>query len=77
MSNEVKQSRAKIQSLEKRLNYYRKIQAIRLEQYNHGILSITDLLIAENNARYAASELAYEKYNLLYNTTLIEFYCGK
>jgi hypothetical protein len=47
------------------------------EQYNHGVLSITDLLIAENNARNAASELAYEKYNLLYNKTLIYFYCGR
>lgn len=77
ITNEVKQSRAKIQSLEKRLKYYQQIYAMRIEQYNHGVLSITELLIAENNARNAASELAYEKYNFLYNKTLIAFYCGK
>ena len=76
INNEVEQSEKKIQSLEKRLKYYRQIHIMRLEQYNHGILSITDLLIAENNARNAESELAYKKYNLLYNKTLIAFYCG-
>jgi outer membrane protein len=76
INHEIMQSQKNIQSLEKRLEYYRQIHTMRMEQYHHGVLSITDLLIAENNARNAESELAYEKYNLLYNKVLIYFYCG-
>jgi outer membrane protein len=76
INHEIMQSKKNIQSLEKRLEYYRQIYTMRMEQYHHGVLSITDLLIAENNARNAESELVYEKYNLLYNKILIYFYCG-
>jgi outer membrane protein TolC len=50
---------------------------MRQEQYRHGTLSITDLLIAENNAKNAELEFVYEKYNLQYNLMLIAFYCEK
>lgn len=46
-------------------------------QYHHGTLSVTDLLIAENNTINAELEFIYEKYNLEYNLILIDYYCGK
>ena len=50
---------------------------MRREQYRHGVLSIVDLLIAENNMRNTEIELVYQRYNLQYNLTLVEFYSKK
>ena len=73
---EIAQNQENLETIEKRYNYSKQIYEMRQEQYRHGVLSITDLLIAENNMKNAEIELVYQKYNLQYNLALIEFYSG-
>lgn len=76
LCNETNKRQAYIQTLNKRLKYYTEIFEMRKEQYSHGILSITDYLIADNNVKNAELLLSYEKYNLLYNLKVISHYLG-
>ena len=51
LSNETNKRLDCINTLKKRLDYYTEIFEMRQEQYSHGILSITDYLIADNNVK--------------------------
>ncbi len=64
-------------TIEKRLEYCSEIYEMRKEQFQHGVLSITDYLIAENKRKNVELLLTYEKYNLLLNLKLIDHYLGK
>ena len=65
-----------ITSLEQKLQYYKDIYNLRQEQYKHRTLSITDFIIADNNAKNTELILNYEHYNLLYKLKVIEHYYG-
>lgn len=65
-----------IKVLEERFDYYQKIYEMRKTQYYHGVLSITELMIAEKNRKDAELQVAYERYNLQFNFKMIEFYKG-
>ncbi len=64
-------------TIEKRLEYCSEIYEMRKEQFQHGVLSITDYLIAENKRKNVELLLTYEKYYLLMNLKLIDHYLGK
>ena len=74
---EIVQNQENLQAAERRRDYSKQIYEMRREQYRYGTLSITDLLIAENNMRNAEIEWLYAKYSLQYNMALVEFYSGK
>ena len=73
---EIIQTQENLKTAENRFNFCKQIYEIRLEQYRHGTLSITDLLIAENNMKNAEIELIYVKYNLQYNAVVMQHFCG-
>ena len=45
-----------------------------LEQYEVGMKNIVELLIDQNNRREAAQQFLENKYQLLYNKAILEFY---
>ncbi len=74
---EIIQNQESLKSAGMRFDFCKQIYEIRFEQYRHGTLSVTDLLVAENNMKNAEIELNYVKYNLQYNTVLIQHFYGK
>lgn len=71
---EIIQNRENLETAGNRFDFCKQIYEIRFEQYRHGTLSITNLLIAENNMKNAEIELIYAKYNLQYNTVFIQHF---
>lgn len=76
LCNEATYQKNYIKSLEQKLQYYKDIFTLRQVQYQHGTLSITDFIIADNNVKNNELILNYERYNLLYNLKVIEHYYG-